>query len=83
MAPVLACSGKEISIKMMKLQQQEGENDLTYLATVQLTWLMGYNKHGHCVIQQSEMSQHLPRGLEEQVLSMQWRKMKRRRVSIN
>ena len=29
----MACPGKEISINMMKLQQQEGENDLAYFAT--------------------------------------------------
>ena len=70
MAAVLACPGKEISIKMMKVQQQEGENDWLILQQLQLTQLMGYKMHGHCVFQQSEMSQHLSRGLEEQVLSM-------------
>ena len=70
MAAVLACPGKEISITMMKVQPQGGENHLAYFATAMLSSPMGCNMYGHCVFQQSEMSQHLSRGLEELVLSM-------------
>ena len=69
MAAVLACPGKVISIKMMKAHQQEGENDLAYFSTA-ITHPANGVQHGHCMFHQSEMSQHLPRGLEEQVLSM-------------
>ena len=54
---------------MKKVQQQEGESDLAYFATA-IAYPANGIQHGHCVFQQSEMSQHLSRGIEEQVLSM-------------
>ena len=43
-AALLACPEKEISINMMKVQQQEGKMSVAYLPLfLQQLWLMGYN----------------------------------------
>ena len=83
-AALLACPEKEISIKMMKVQQQEGKNDCGLFAIAFATALANGVQPGHCVFKQSEMRKHLIRSLEEKVLSMfPVEKMKRGRVGVH
>ena len=56
-AALLACPEKEISIKIMKVQQQEGENGCGFFVTV----LANGVQPGHCVFKQSEMRKHVLR----------------------
>ena len=53
-AALLACPEKEISIKMMEVQQQEGENGCCLFA---ITLANGIQP-GNCVFKQCEMRQH-------------------------
>ena len=54
-AALLACPEKEISIKMMKVQQQEGENDCGLFVIALATTLANGVQPGHCVFKQSEI----------------------------
>ena len=84
MAALLAGPEKEISIKMMKVQQQEGENDCGLFAIAFATALANGVQPGHCVFKQSEMRKHLLRSLEEKVLAiLPLEKMKRGRVGVH
>ena len=58
-AALVACQEKEISIKMMKVQQQEGENDCGLFAIALATALSKGVQTGHSVFKQSEMRKHL------------------------
>ena len=83
-AALLACPEKEISIKMMKVQQQEGKNDCGLFAIAFATALDNGVQPGHCVFEQSEMRKHLLRRVEEKVISMfPVEKMKRGRVDVH
>ena len=48
-AALLACPEKEINIRMMEVQQQEGKNDYGLFAIAFATALANGKQPGHCV----------------------------------
>ena len=69
-AALLACFEKNITIKMMGVQQQKGGSDCGLFDTAFATDLSNQVQLGCCVFHQNEMRNHSLKSLQKQFLSM-------------